>query len=130
VAYKKYPKSWYLLLDSDILLSQEFSTMREVLPHLKSDILYGCKKRLDFNKMSNLKNVEKFYLYQHMNEIHGYFQLHKLKYLYRDSIDASWCDLQFSNHFENKILLDFFSCYHLGVKGNWTGRKSIDFIFD
>lgn len=129
-AYKNFPDSWYVILDSDILLSKGFSRVVRSESVLNSASLYGSNIRLDFKKMSDLKNRTNFYKYQHQGEIHGYFQLYREKLLYKDSIDASACDLEFSNRFRQRILLDGFMCDHLGVKGNWEGRMTKDFDFD
>lgn len=129
-AYKKFPNSWYLLLDSDILLSKNFTTILGDTLLIDDDQLYGCGTRKDFEKLSDLIADRNFQIYAHGGEIHGYFQLYRKKYLYRDSIDASWCDLQFANRFSNHVLLEDIACNHLGTKGNWTGRHSKDFVFD
>jgi len=129
-AYKNFPSSWYLLLDSDILISTDFSRTVRMETELKNKNLYGSFNRLDFKKMSDLKSGVNFLPYEHNGDVHGYFQLYKMKRLYRNSRDASWCDLQFSNRFREKILLHGFTCDHLGVKGNWKGRTTKDFVFD
>jgi hypothetical protein len=129
-AYRNFPNSWYLLLDSDIILSDEFSYIVKHLDVLPKDALYGCNVRRDFSKLSELRLGINFSEYFHGGEIHGYFQLYTKKYLYRDSIDASWCDLQFGKLFSTHTLMNEFHCDHLGMKGNWTGRKSRDFVFD
>jgi hypothetical protein len=129
-AYRNFPNSWYLLLDSDILISKEFSRIVRMETKLENKKLYGCFNRLDFKKMSDLKRKMNFFLYEHNGDVHGYFQFYKLKRLYRNSRNASSCDLQFSNRFREKILMHGFTCNHLGIKGNWKGRITKDFEFD
>ncbi|SDI03452.1 hypothetical protein SAMN05660652_02736 [Propionivibrio dicarboxylicus] len=130
-AYKHYPDDWYLLLDSDICLSEEFSTVDGLMTSLDQNAIYGALNRHDYQKYSDYKARQNYFDYPWGNQLQGYFQLYKKKEFYVPSSDASKCDIQFLENFPARFTIDGFICSHLGRQGNWQGRVAgADFIFD
>lgn len=132
--YEKYPDHWYLLIDSDICLSNNFlNFLLEVDNSIEEDTLYGASNRLNFATLQDFKNKENYIDYNKSGPsmIDGYFQLYKSKFYYSKSMDASECDWTFNHSFGNKKHLNSFTCYHLGKNGNWKGRIiGSDFIIN
>lgn len=94
IAYKNYPDSWYLLLDSDIILPENFIELLEI-ESLSEDIIYGAY-RYNIRYSSELLIKENIFLnspdifndkkynygfYSYDNIIIGSFQLYKKKIL-------------------------------------------------
>jgi hypothetical protein len=131
-AYDKFPDEWYLLLDSDICLSKDFSAVAELTGRFDPEAIYGAKNRYDFNKLSDFRNFTNYSKYPLGHKLYGYFQLYKQKLFYQPSIDAGLCDIEFTGQFNKRFFLDGFECSHLGrKKRNWAGRKiGSDFIMD
>lgn len=128
-AYLHYPNSWYLIIDSDIVLAAPVGAFRNLLPQLKPTTLYGAE-RWDLASLDELLEKRKSVLYGAPKPLHGYFQLYAVPYLYSRSRDASLCDVQFSSLFPKTRILETVSCWHLGQESHWLGREedSQDFI--
>jgi hypothetical protein len=129
-AYLNFPNEWYLIIDSDICLSNDFKID---LNSLNSEVVYGCSKRHDFYKLSDYKKDENFYDCPTYNFPLGFFQLYKQKKYYEPSHSAASCDDQFVKRcFNQQGMFNHFVCNHLGKNEiNWSGRKStLDFIID
>lgn len=125
-AYNNFPDDWYLIIDSDICLQDNFIECIKNESPLLEDYIYGSKDRKDYSNIQDYINKKNFSQYsQIMNAlIIGYFQLYKKKLYYDNSTDCSSCDIVFSNNFfNNKHLLNM-TCSHLGCAGyHWQGRK-------
>ena len=116
-----------LLLDSDIYLPDNFSTLIGKIT-VKPDTLYGCK-RLDYYSHDAFLRDVPDHIYKPI--FVGYFQLYKAsdKYMYQCSTDASCCDERFTHLFScRRIVIPNLTVKHLGrACVNWTGRKQIDY---
>jgi hypothetical protein len=114
-----------LLLDSDILLPDNFVTLFETLS-IEDGALYGAEVRDEYFTLDSYKNrqfdrqVIEPYMY-----FLGYFQLYKYnpRYKYSNSSDCSECDLRFSKLFPRWMKVNGLTVAHLGKAGdNWGGR--------
>lgn len=137
-AYQRFPDDWYLIIDSDICLENDFKKYMDIKSSLlKENYIYSSRERRDYLNITDYKNRENYWEYSNNSPekknsmaVAGFFQLYKKKLFYKDSTDCSWCDIEFSNYFP--IERDFVDviCNHLGTSyHNWQGRKSKkDFI--
>ena len=137
-AYNNFPDNWYLIIDSDICLENNFKEyMDSKYSLLKENYIYSTRDRRDYLNITDYKNRENYWEYakndpngEKSTVVAGYFQLYREKLYYKDSYDCSWCDIEFSNNF--LIERDFLdvTCNHLGTSyHNWKGRKNkTDFI--
>jgi hypothetical protein len=143
--YDKFPNDWYLLIDTDIVLPIDVQTALiaiipdeiEKAPGVPQVAIFGISVRLDFLKLSDLLAEKNYEIYNHKNDVYGYFQLYKEKYFYSPSRDASYCDHEFALYFKKNFFLrrsDFiFKCYHLGKNSvHWKGgrKPGSDFVMD
>jgi hypothetical protein len=130
-AYENFPDDWYLILDSDICLPSDFINVVQGLHQLNTDYIYGCKTRREYRKLSDLKKETDYTEYD-STLVLGFFQLYKKKVFYKQSNDASYCDLDFLKNFTLTMIFINVICNHLGLSGvNWKGRKlNSDFIVD
>jgi len=128
-AYKRYPGSWYLLIDSDIVLEGELNGIRTSLSALSPSAVYGAE-RWDYGSFSDFEAKINGDKYSESSQIHGYFQLYAKPFLYTRSIDASLCDLKFRALFRIRGVLAGITCSHLGKGSNWQGRPGTpkDFV--
>jgi len=128
-AYKHFPNSWYVVIDSDIVLEGKPGALQELLPTLSPKSLYGIE-RWDYASMFDLKRKVNGLRYQGSEKLLGYFQLYAIPYFYSRSRDASLCDLRFLALFRKKVVLESISGSHLGQESHWQGRRegSEDFI--
>ena len=140
LAYKNYPDSWYLIIDSDIILPANFIDLIKS-QNLNENYIYGGYRN-NLNKLSDihlfLNNEFNFDKHNKLNLIIGCFQLYKLKYYYQESDDSYFYgadyDIAFSNVFDNKKLLNVVYL-HLGKESNyketnnWT-TKQVPFLCD
>jgi|LakMenEpi03Aug12_release.lakeMendotaPanAssembly.Ray.scaffolds.fasta_scaffold06238_23 hypothetical protein len=131
-AYQNFPNDWYLNIDSDICLENNF---KEYIDNhegsLLKDCIYGTIKRNDYLSIKDYNNRENYYPYPLHNQPLGFFQLYKEKVYYTDSQNCGACDIEFLGHFYRRQLLDGVTCNHLGNSGrHWQGRinKADDFI--
>lgn len=131
-AYETFPNDWYLIVDSDICLSEEFATIN--VNELNPELLYGCHNRWDFLDINDYRNNINFTEYRRHNFPIGFFQLYKQKHYYRSFDTAGNCDDEFVNRcFPQKYgMFDQFVCRHLGKDAtNWAGRVvGSDFFTD
>lgn len=127
VAYKLWPDSWYLILDSDICLDADFSFDT---CDLDPNAAYGLLTRNLYYSLSNYKNQTYDYEYKNGRPL-GFFQLYKKHCFYKPSVTASECDDEFIvNNFSDYHMKDK-SCSHLGkIYNNHNGRKEVDFVID
>ncbi len=128
-AYAHYPNSWYVLLDSDIVLEGEPQSLRGMLQNLSPRFLYGIS-RWDYASMSDLRAKINGSPYGELETGLGFFQLYAVPFLYTRSKDASLSDMQFRALFQKKILLKTPYCSHMGQVSHWGGRHegSRDFM--
>jgi len=138
IIYNCYPNSWYLIIDSDILLPNNFiETLKNV--NLDSNCIYGAyrvnviktSELLNKNEMSNLvENIN--FAYNNilcMNgtppSIMGCFQLYKKHCYHRTTCNnAGYGDYYFGHdNFDLFCNLDNLLYFHLGETGkNWDGK--------
>ena len=146
IVYAKYPNSWYLIIDSDIILPNNFIDILNK-EELQSDCIYGAirnnvlassellNKKNILNNTKNIKWVFNNILHWagHPPSILGCFQLYKKHCFYRDNIDNTdgGADYYFGHdHFELFCNLENIVYFHLGTSGvNWSG-KVVSFIDD
>jgi hypothetical protein len=145
IVYKNHPNSWYLIIDSDIILPNNFIDilMKE---NLNSECIYGairnnCLKTselLDKTQIvNNINNVNWIYnniIYVKNTppSILGCFQLYKKKCFHRGNMNnAGYGDYYFGHdNFKLFCNLDNVIYFHLGETGvNWDG-KVVNFIDD
>ena len=148
LAYKNYPDSWYLIIDSDIILPANFIDLIKS-QNLNENYIYGGYRN-NLNKLSdiylfldNKLNFDKhnYKIWKKQVMILGCFQLYKKHY--HHALDdtshinygtAGYFDLKFTELFKTRKYLDLIFL-HLGnetgenVKNNWQG-KVIDFNID
>ena len=130
-AYALYPDDWYVVLDSDICLSNKFKKITSNLQALRENAIYGALRRWDYRKLSDYLFEKNHFEYPWGDQLQGYFQLYKQHQFYSGSNDASGCDLEFVHHFAEKHFFSEFVCFHLGHRGNWSGRAlGADFDVD
>ncbi len=130
LAYRMYPNSWYLLLDSDLVLEDTSMPLVDSLNALSPKTLYGIQRQ-DYSSFKDFKSKKNSKSYIGSREFHGYFQLYSTPYLYQRSKDASLCDLKFRALFRDRALLASPVGHHLGQESHWRGRplEPKDFVF-
>lgn len=128
-AYEMYPNSWYLLIDSDIVLEGNPLTLVNSLNQCSPRGLFGVH-RWDFKSIDDLHGKTNGKKYIDSDKFHGYFQLYATPYLYTRSKDAGVCDLKFRALFRERVMLKSPQGSHLGQESHWRGRPSTpdDFI--
>jgi hypothetical protein len=146
IVYDIYPNSWYLIIDSDIILPNNLIDIL-INEELNSECIYGAH-RANLLKSSELLNKNEIinkpeninYIYNNIlsseNEppsILGCFQLYKKHYYYITSFDNTqgFADYQFGRaNFNLFCNLETLLYFHLGASGvNWGG-KVVSFIDD
>ena len=150
-AYKYFPDYWYLIIDSDIILPNNFISILEK-ENLNKHCIYGGIRN-NFEKSSELMNyVEPSYNYPYNNildispnfhynfktppSIMGCFQLYKKKNIFYENSNDNFlrgADFDYSFGYKNFDLfcnMENLIYYHIGVGGeNWKG-KTIEFEDD
>jgi len=131
IVYEKYPKHWYLIIDSDVILPNNFIDILKK-ENLKKDCIYGATRN-DINKSSELLVTiypDYSYLFNSLENLKNYvlgsFQLYFKKNIFHDeSNNAAWGDVIFCiNNFNKLCILKNLVYLHLGVPGkNWDGKK-------
>jgi hypothetical protein len=138
IVYKKHPDSWYLNLDSDIILPNNFIDIL-IKENLNPECIYGIirnnlfktselldKKQIVNNiENINFENNHILYWKEHPPTIIGFFQLYKKKCYHRENLmDASHGDNYFCHdNFKLFCMLDNILCLHLGYfNKNWYGK--------
>jgi hypothetical protein len=140
-AYTYYPNSWYLIIDSDIILPNNFIKLLEQNT-LNKECIYGGYR----NNLSKLSDIYTFYNHKFNIDLHnfklwkndkmilGCFQLYK-QHLFHPTEDynnkaygtAGLYDLKFTELFNQKEFLDILFL-HLGNEtgahtiNNWCGK--------
>jgi len=146
IVYDIYPNSWYLIIDSDIILPNNLIDIL-INEELNSECIYGAyranllksaellNKNEIINKPENINFIHNNILFSE-NEppsILGCFQLYKKHYYYITSIDNTqgFADYQFGrDNFNLFCNLETIIYFHLGQTGvNWGG-KVVSFIDD
>jgi hypothetical protein len=145
IAYADYPESWYLIIDSDILLP---NNMINILndEKLNSECIYGAfrnnvdksselldkRQTININKKLNLVYNNILYYENSPPSILGCFQLYKKHVYHRENlVDAAWGDYCFGyDNFKLFCNLDSLLYFHLGQPGKNWGGKIINFIDD
>jgi hypothetical protein len=123
---KDYNDNVIIILDSDIILPNNFATIVNKI-NIENDKLYGSSKRHDYWSGENFKNNIIDYEYLYCRHILGYFQMYKCNptYLYNNSSDCSTCDKVFTFAFKRLIIIENLEVKHLGkAYVNWKGRGS------
>lgn len=130
-AYREFPDSWYLILDSDISLPKEFHSVRQSMKGLPRWRVFGASRR-DYHRQSDFLAGRSGIAYKGSDQVYGYFQLYALPVLSDASMDASWVDIDFRDLFPRYELLPDLTVAHLGAKNaNWKGRGPTEgFVFD
>jgi hypothetical protein len=122
-AHEHFPQSWYLVVDSDIVLPDSLLEVKKKLPGLSASAIYGAK-RVDYHRLSDFTKKEAGIAYKGSEDVYGYFQLYALPHLAEPSFDASWVDIDFRDLFFRREVLRGVEVSHLGVKNNnWQGRE-------
>lgn len=119
-AHSRFPGAHYLLLDSDIALSDDFETKKQEFTILPRNGVYGAKRR-DYYSVEGFESKAFDTEYPGSAELHGYFQLYFVPVLSRHSFDASQTDLEFRDMFPIRKLVPGLYVDHLGRPGNWDG---------
>lgn len=140
IIYDKYPNHWYLNIDSDILLPNNFVDIL-TKQTLDEECIYGML-RIRVLKTSELMNKNKLltkYKFKIENNSCkeynirpiGFFQMYKKKiYQNLDYNNAAGGDRSFSKSFDKYEQFKDIVCFHLGpTSKNWNG-KTVDFIED
>jgi hypothetical protein len=131
LAYQKFPDCWYLVLDSDIALPENFGRLQSQLRKLDNRKIYGAQ-RMEFGSYSDFLNQRNGVPYEASNAVFGYFQLYALPLKTKWSHDASRVDIDFRDLFFWREVLPDLTVSHFGVRTeNWQGRKSVnEFVID
>ena len=133
--YSEQPDSWYLIIDSDILLPNNFIDIL-IEENLNSECIYGAirhnilKSSELMNKSEIIKVSEWYNNIRHLKDflppsILGCFQLFKKKNIYHtDCQDAGWGDYAFGHqNFDLFCNLETMFVLHMGPTGvNWSGK--------
>ena len=139
IIYKTYPDHWYLNIDSDIILPNNFINILEE-EELNDNCIYGIVRNevlksselMDKNELlEKNKNFHKHLFRGQPNLIVGFFQMYK-KHIYQniDFENAAYGDINFCYSFEVQKNLKNIHCFHLGPAfKNWNGKVA-DFIDD
>jgi len=145
IVYQNHPTSWYLIIDSDIILPNNFINILSA-ENLNQDCIYGAH-RINIARVSELLNKNQFVIKDMKNEwifnnivhwkncppsILGCFQLYKKKVYHRNDLNnAGYGDYYFGHdNFNLFCNLDSVICFHLGEAGqNWDG-KIVSFVHD
>jgi hypothetical protein len=136
IVYEKYPKHWYLIIDSDIILPNNFIDILKK-EKLNEECIYGAIRN-NYEKSSELLNQiipEHDWKYNNINHpksiktkpsIMGCFQLYKKCNIYhkKNFNDAGWGDFYFCwDNFDLSCNLENLVYLHLGLGAkNWKGK--------
>lgn len=125
-----HPNCNILLLDSDIYLPDNFSSIMENII-IEENTLYGVEKRIDYYFLKNFRHNKPSREYNLSKEFVGFFQLynssHRNKYLYEDSYNCAICDNKFVELFDcsQRIIIEGLHVKHLGrPEINWDSRRN------
>jgi len=123
--HKLYPSSWILLLDVDVIITDECIDKINKT-ELNKSYLYGVQ-RYDVWNSEELHNKNLTRLYSNVNPC-GYFQLYYNKNMYYPefSKNASWCDILFIRKFKSACKLKNSYIFHIGKEGSHWDGKTVD----
>jgi hypothetical protein len=145
IIYKTFPYHWYLNIDSDIILPNNFIDILNK-QNLNSDCIYGVIRN-NLDKSSELLNKKQItnsnenlnwefnniiYFQNVPPSILGSFQLYKKHVYHRLNLyNAAEGDYYFGyDNFNLFCTIENILCFHLGKNGvNWSG-KVVSFIHD
>ena len=138
IVYEKYPKHWYLIIDSDIILPNNFINILQK-NKLNESCLYGAMRN-NYNRSSELLNeIIPAHDWEWNNILHndyhhrytcilGCFQLYFKKDIYHKNIfnNAGFGDFEFCwDNFNLFCQLEDVVYLHIGESGeNWDGKKT------
>lgn len=132
IIYKTYPNHWYLNIDSDIILPNNFIDILKK-EELRDNCIYGIVRNevlksselINKNKLlEKNKNFQRYLFRRQPNLIVGFFQMYK-KHVYQNiNFDsAAHGDINFCCSFELQKNLTNIHCFHLGpTVQNWNGK--------
>jgi hypothetical protein len=117
IAHKEYPNEKYCILDSDIILPEDFIFSVESTD-IMDDSIIGCRR---FNVSKNCFGE----IVPDEYPCVGYLQIYSnTEMFYEDAKDCADGDLHFAEKFHRKFLADKVFCIHLGEHGvHWSGKK-------
>ena len=129
-AYQDYPNDWYLVIDSDIALTANFTINTN---ELDTNKLYGLEERRCFYSKQAFDAGQSDFIIRDPRPW-GFFQLYKKHCFYKSSYYAGGCDDDFLCHFggdtrelqKNYIEILPMHCRHLGKvyqDQNWRGFR-------
>ena len=134
IVYEKYPDHWYLIIDSDIILPNNFIDILQK-ENLNQECIYGAMRNNIDKSSILLNNVIPFHNYFHNNILNQYgnppsilgcFQLYFKKNIFHrnDFNNASKGDFYFGfDNFNIFCQLENLVYLHLGLdKVNWDGK--------
>jgi hypothetical protein len=128
-AYSAYPSSWYLILDSDIVLPNNFIDLLSQQT-LCSNCVYGILRK---NIASSSEFMKKPFVFEKIIPrrfkeflLEGFFMLFKKNVFHRSHDNAGYGDYYFCrDHFDRIGIFVNIMCLHLGLGAkNWMGKRS------
>lgn len=144
IAYTEFPESWYLIIDSDIILPNNFIDIL-TKENINPECIYGATRNDCFqssellNKIQIINNDNNKIWDRYNNilwnlrtppSIVGYFQLYKKHAFHRSNLNNAGGGDYYFGH-DNFSLFACFTnlfCFHLGITNtNWNG-KMVSFI--
>jgi hypothetical protein len=118
IAHQKHPDEIYCILDSDIIIPDRIISFANNDKWENEEQLIGCARvSIDqFNEISTLKDD---------HACLGYLQIYKNKNkFYNNSNTCEYCDYEFSNIFDYKIMINDVYAFHIGeCRKNWNGKN-------
>ena len=118
IIYEKHPDDIYCILDSDVIIPDKIISFAKEKSWDNQEELVGCSRisMNEFNEIS-LLNDEHACL--------GYLQIYKNKNkFYKNSNTCEYCDYEFSNLFDKKIMITDAYAFHIGeCRKNWNGKN-------
>jgi hypothetical protein len=128
--YRDYSDEWYLILDSDIILPDNFPQLLERVDW-NQDSLYGAEGRDDYDALSDIQSQKAGKAYELEAECLGFFQLYYRHLCYSESQTARSCDAVFRNLFRNHLHIPGLRVKHMGKPWvNHNGVTGNDFHMD
>ena len=128
LVHEKHPDKWIVILDSDIVLPEKFSTLLQEMV-LDPICLYGCK-RFDYRSKADLAMGHGIpYATLKKHHFVGYFQMYFRKDAWypETSFNCGECDMIFLDTYFPKTrrhLIPHAKVKHLGIPAvNWDGRR-------
>ena len=146
IAYRDYPESWYLIIDSDIILPNNIIDIL-IKENLNSECIYGAirnnvlKSSELLNKKELIRNQPEFIFNDITHDVAksgspsilGCFQLYKKKDIFHRTtlLNAGFGDYRFGHdNFTRFCNLENIHYFHLGEGGvNWN-KKVVSFVDD